>query len=325
MHKSKSPAYLIATVLAAAATSAAAQPYPTRPITLVVGFPPGGGADTVARIVTEKMSKILSQTFVIDNKPGAGTTLASSQVARAAPDGYTLLLANDSLYGSDQLLYKSARYDSAKDFTAITRWSSSPLLLAVRKDFPAATVQDLVKQARSAPGKLTFSSSGTGVITHLAGVAFTQAADIKMLHVPYKGGAPSIQAVAAGETDMTFGTPPSVMPLAQGGRLRVMAVTTAQRSPLFPDLPGMKELGIDNVDFTLTFGLFGPAGLPKDVAQRLFDASIEALNDPEVKAKLAKQGNQAAPSASMDEFRAWSLKQGQITRDLTARSGATAN
>lgn len=224
---------LVAALAAASCTVALAQGYPSRPITLVVGFPPGGGADAVARIVTDKLGKVLGQPVVVDNKPGAGTTLASDIVARAPADGYTLLLGSANLYGSDQLLYKSAKYDGVKDFTPISRWAVSPMLLAVRQGFPEQSVQGLIDLARKTPGKLTYSSSGTGVITHLAGLSFTQATAIDMLHVPYKGGAPSLQAVGAGDVDMTFGSPPSVLPLAQANKLRMLAVTTAERSPCF--------------------------------------------------------------------------------------------
>lgn len=315
--------FAVPLLLAAMSAASLAQTYPTRPITLVVGFPPGGGADAVARIVSDKVSKVLGQPVIVDNRPGAGTTLASDQVARAPADGYTLLLGSANLYGSDQLLYKSAKYDGAKNFTPISRWSSAPMLLAVKKDFAAQSVKELVALARSQPDKLSYSSSGAGVVTHLAALSFTQASGgLKMLHVPFKGGAPSIQAVGAGDVDMTFGTPPSVLPLAQGGKLRVLAVTTAERSALFPDLPGMKESGVDGYDFTFWFGLFGPAGLPTDVAKKLFQASAEALSDPDVRARLEKQGNLAAPSASLDEFRAWATKEGKESRELTLRSGA---
>ncbi len=310
-------------LLSAACAGVWAQAYPTRPITLVVGFPPGGGADAVARIVTERMGKVLGQPIVIENKPGAGTTLASEQVARAPADGYTLLLGSANLYGSDQLLYESAKYDGARSFTPISRWSSAPMLMAVKKDFTGQNVKELIDLARKSPDKLSYASSGAGVVTHLAGLSFAQATGIRMLHVPFKGGAPAIQAVGAGDVDMTFGTPPSVLPLAQSGKLRVLGVTTAQRSPLFPDVPAMKESGVDGYEFTFWFGLFGPAGLPADVSKRLFDASVEALKDPDTKARLEKQGNLAAPSASMDEFRAWALKEGRDSRELTERYGAS--
>jgi len=310
-----------AAVITGACGWAAAQSYPTHPITLVVGFPPAGGADAVARIVGERLSKALGQPVVIDNRPGAGTTLASEVVARAAADGYTLLLGSDNIYGADQVLYKNAKYDGVKSFTPITRWASMPMLLAVRKDFPGQTVQALVQEARNAPGKLSYSSSGVGIPTHLAGLAFARATGIEMLHVPFKGGAPSIQAVSAGSVDMTFGSPASVLPMAQSGKLRVLAVTTAQRSPLFPDLPGMQELGVDGYDFTLWFGLFGPAGLAPDITKKLFDASIEALNDAEVRTLLEKQGNEAVPSASPGEFLTWAMKEGAKHKELVMRAG----
>ena len=316
---------LLAALAAAAGTVALADTYPSRPITLVVGFPAGGGADAVARIVGEKLGRVLSQAVVVDNRPGAGTTLASELVSRAQPDGYTLLLGTANLYGSDQLLYKSARYDGVKSFTPIARWSNSPMLLAVRKDFPEKSVKGLMEQARRNPGKLTYASSGAGVVTHLAGASFAHAATIDMLHVPYKGGAPSIQAVAAGDVDMTFGTPPSVMPMVQAGKLRLLAVTTAERSPLFPDLPGMGESGIKDYDFNIWFGIYGPAKLPPEVVGKLFDASAQVLRDPDVKARLEKQGNLAWPSASPEEFRDWAISDGARHKASTQRSGAGAD
>jgi len=233
-----------------------------------------------------------------------------------------LLLGSANLYGSDQLLYKSARYDGVKSFTPIARWSNSPMLLAVKKDFPESSVKGLIERARKNPGKLTYSSSGTGVVTHLAGASFAHAAGIDMLHVPFKGGAPSIQAVGAGDVDMTFGTPPSVLPMVQGGKLRLVAVTTADRSPLFPELPSMKESGINDFDFSLWFGLYGPANLPPEVTKKLFEASNQVLNDPDVRSRLEKQGNVAWPSASAEEFKAWAINDGKKYKTITERSGA---
>lgn len=313
---------LVAALAVVASAAALADAYPSRPITLIVGFPPGGGADAVARIVSEKLGRVLSQSVIVDNRPGAGTTIASDLVARAPSDGYTLLLGSANLYGSDQLLYKSARYDGVKSFTPIARWSNSPMLLAVKKDFPESSVKGLIERARKNPGKLTYSSSGTGVVTHLAGASFAHAAGIDMLHVPFKGGAPSIQAVGAGDMDMTFGTPPSVLPMVQGGKLRLVAVTTADRSPLFPELPSMKESGINDFDFSLWFGLYGPANLPPEVTKKLFEASNQVLNDPDVRSRLEKQGNVAWPSASAEEFKAWAINDGKKYKTITERSGA---
>ncbi len=315
-------ALAVASVLACSG-AALADTYPSRPITLVVGFPAGGGADAVARIVTEKMAKLLNQPIVIDNRPGAGTTIASDAVARAAPDGYTLLLGSGNIYGSDQLLYKNVKYEGAKSFAPISRWSSAPMLLAVNKDFSAKSVPELIAAAKKEPGKLAYSSSGAGVVTHLAGLSFEKAANVSMLHVPFKGGAPSLMAVASGDVQLTFGTPPSVLPLVQAGKLRVLAVTSGKRSPLFPDTPSVAEAGVKGYDFTFWFGLFGPAGLPPDVRQKLFDASVAALKDPEVKAKLEKSGNEAAPSASLAEFAEWAVLEGRRSKELTLSSGAS--
>ena len=196
------------------------------------------------------------------------------------------------------------------------------MLLAVKKDFPENSVKGLMDRARKNPGKLTYSSSGTGVVTHLAGASFAHAAGVDMLHVPFKGGAPSIQAVGAGDVDMTFGTPPSVLPMVQGGKLRLLAVTTAERSPLFPDLPSMKESDIDGIDFSLWFGLYGPANLPTEVTKKLFEASNRVLADPDVKARLEKQGNVAWPMASSEEFKAWAINDGKKYKVITERSGA---
>jgi tripartite-type tricarboxylate transporter receptor subunit TctC len=197
------------------------------------------------------------------------------------------------------------------------------MLLAVNKDVSAKTVQALIAEARQNPGKLAYSSSGTGVVTHLAGLSFEKAAGVTMLHVPYKGGAPSIQAVAAGDVQLTFGTPPSVLPMAQGQKLRVLAVTSGQRSPLFPDVPSIAEAGVKGYDYTFWFGLFAPAGLPPEMAQKLFDASVAALNDPDVKARMEKSGNESAPSKSLAEFRSWATAEGAKSKELTERSGAT--
>lgn len=310
--------------LLAFSANAMADTYPSRPITLTMGFTPGGGADTVARIITDKMGKLLGQPIIIDNRPGAGTTIAANFVNLAAPDGYTLLLASASLYGSDQMLYKNVKYDGLKSFTPISRLSSAPMLLAVNKDLKAKTIQELISLAKQSPGKLAYSSSGIGVVTHLAALKFEKAMGVSMLHVPFKGGAPSIQAVAAGDAQLTFGTPPSILPMAQsGGHLRVLAVTSNARSPLFPNIPTVAESGVKDFDFTFWFGLFAPANLPPEIAQKLFDASVAALKDPEVRARLEKSGNEPAPSSSLAEFRQWAISEGEISKELTKSSGAS--
>lgn len=195
-------------------------------------------------------------------------------------------------------------------------------MLATNKDVPVKNTQDLIVYAKKNPDKVTYSSSGVGVVTHLAALEFEKATNTKLMHIPYKGGAPSLQALAAGDVQISFGTPPSVMPLAQSGRLKILSVTTQQRSSLFPDIPSMKDAGVKDLDFTFWFGLYGPAGLPADVSKKLFDASMVALNDPDVKARLEKSGNNAAPSKSQADFLMLSIGEGRKSRGLLEQTGA---
>jgi tripartite-type tricarboxylate transporter receptor subunit TctC len=316
---------LMAVALAAGASMAFADAYPTRPVTLVVGFPPGGGADGVARNVAEALGRQLGQPVVMDYKPGGGTTIASGYVAKAAPDGYTLYMTSGSHYGADKVLYKkNVNYDG-KDFTPIARWTRTPLILAVSSASGITSVQDLVARAKAKPGDLTYSSSGSGVAPHLAAVLFENAAGIKMTHVPYKGGAPAVSALASGDVQLTFGTPSSIIPLAQAGRVKMIAVTSAQRSQSFPTLPTIAEAGFKDFDFTYWFGLFGPAGLPKDVADKLADASAKALADKDLQARLASGGNEASPTASVAEFASWAELEGRRLKALMQQSGATVD
>ena len=298
--------------------------WPSRPIRLVIGFPPGGGADGVARPVAEARSRELGQPVIVDNKPGGGTTIAASMAATAAPDGYTLFMTNASTYGSLQALYKDFRY-TAKDFTPITNWVNSPLLLAVSNDLGVDTVPALIARAKAAPGKLNYASSGVGGGTHLPGVLFNLRAGTEIVHVPYKGGAPALQGLAAGETQLSFATPPSVLPLARAGRLKVIAVTSPARSPLFPDLPTVAEGGAPGFAYEFWWGLVGPAGLPEAIVKRLFDASTKALADPDLRQRLAATGNAINLSRSPADFAAMAIETGAKERELTVASGAAGN
>lgn len=296
----------------------AAPNFPARPITVVVGFTPGGGADTVARIVTEQMAKTLGQPFVIENKPGAGTTLAASQVSRAAPDGYTLYLGSSILFGVDKLMYKSVKYD-AKSFAPITQWTTAPMLLTVNGASDIHNVSDLVKKAKA--GHIFFASSGAGGSPHLAALAFENQAGVKLTHVPFKGGAPAVQAVVANDVQLTFATPPSALPLMQAGRLRSLGVSSAERSALFPDMPTVAEQGVKGYDQSFWFGLFAPAGTDPTVVQKLYDASVAALKEPSVRDKLAQQGNDVKWSESPEAFAQWVEKSGNEHADLARQAG----
>lgn len=311
----------LATLAAAIIFSATAhaQAYPHRPIRLLVGYSPAGAADFIARIVGDAMARRLGQSVLVDNKPGAGSTLASNLLASAPADGYTLGLATGTLFGIDQFLYK-VRYKPA-DFTPVARLTVSPLVLAVNRKLDIKNVADLAGFAKAHPGKLNYSSSGIGGSPHMAALIFEKAVGSTMVHVPYKGGAPALQAVAAGDVDLSFGTAASVLPLGQAGSIRMLGVSTAQRSAVAPELPTIAESGAPGFDFTFWFGLFGPANLPKDVQQKLFEVVTEVLNDPEVKAKLLNTGNEAAPMKSSNEFLQWATNNGKFVLDRAEAAG----
>ncbi|PZQ01372.1 MAG: ABC transporter substrate-binding protein [Variovorax paradoxus] len=300
---------LLAAAFAATAGTALAQPYPNRPIRLIVGYSPSGAADLIARVVAEAMGKELGQSIVVDNKPGAGSTLASSLLWRAPADGYTLGLATATLYGIDQHLYK-VKYQST-DFTPITRLTVSPLVLAVNKDLGIGSVQDLVAKVRAQPGKMNYSSSGIGGSPHIAALSFEKAVGGQMVHIPFKGGAPALQAVAAGDVQLSFGTAASVLPLGRPGTVKMLGVTTEQPSAVVPGLPTLASQGLPGFEFSFWFGLFGPAQLPAEVTQRLYAAATRALADPQVQRKLLDTGNEALASSSPAEFDRWAAGSGR--------------
>ncbi|WP_298932834.1 tripartite tricarboxylate transporter substrate binding protein [uncultured Ramlibacter sp.] len=310
---------LAATAVALWGSCAWAQAYPNKPIRLIVGYSPAGAGDTIARIVGDAMSKQLGQTIVIDNKAGAGSTLASNLLSQAPADGYTLGLATGTLYGIDQHLYK-VKYTPAS-FTPITRFTISPLILAVNKDLGVGSVKDLAARAKANPGKLNYSSSGIGGSPHMGGLSFEKAIGAKMTHIPYKGGAPALQAVVAGDVQLSFGTASSVLQLGQAGTVKMLGVTTVQRSAIAPELPTLAESGLPGFDFNFWFGLFGPANLPKDVQEKLFNVATQVLNDPAMRARLLGTGNESAPSKSPAEFHEWASANGKAVLERAEAAG----
>lgn len=301
---------IFATVVAlACASSAWAEGYPDKPIRLLIGYSPSGAADFIARIVGDAMGKELGQAVIVDNKPGAGSTLASNLLWRAPADGYTIGLASGTLYGIDQHLYK-VKYTPA-DFTPITLFTVSPLVLAVNKKLGITRMQDLVDKAKANPGKLNYASSGIGGSPHIAALSFEKAANVQMVHIPFKGGAPALQAVAAGDVDLSFGTASSVLPLGKQGVVTMLGVTTDQPSAVAPGMPTLASQGLGGFDFTFWFGLFGPAKLPPEVSAKLFAAATKALADPQVREKLLGSGNEARPSSSPAAFDAWARASGK--------------
>ena len=264
--------------------------YPTRPVMLVVAFTPGGPSDVLARIVGKKMEQLLGAPFVIENRPGAGGNIAAESVARAAPDGYTLLMGNNSILATNESLYKHINYSPEKDFIPITLIGTQANILIVNPDVPARSLKELIALAKAQPGKINFASSGYGAAAHLAGELFKAEAKIDIVHVPYKGAAPALQDVIAGHNQMMFATAASVMGHIEGGRVRALAVTTLKRTAALPDIPTMDEAGLKGFDASTWHGLVAPAGTPPQVIAILHDAAVKALQDPAVQASLGKLG-----------------------------------
>jgi len=264
--------------------------YPTRPITLLVAFPPGGPSDVLARIVGKKMEQILGQTVVIENRPGAGGNIAAEYVAHATPDGYTLLMGNNSILATNESLYKHLAYNPKKDFIPITLIGSQANILVVNPNIPAHSVKELIELAKAEPGKINFASSGYGAAAHLAGELFKSEAKINIMHVPYKGAAPALQDVIAGHVQIMFATAASVIGHIKGGRVRALAVTTLKRTPILPYLPTVDEAGLKGFEATTWHGLVAPTGTPSQIIATLHDAATKALHDPQVAKSLETLG-----------------------------------
>ena len=312
----------LVTILALAALAAQAQPYPSRPVRLVVGFAPGGAADFVARTLGDPIGRALGQAIVVENRPGAGSSIAVDYVAKSAPDGYTVLIASASGMLVNPLLNPKLGYDGQRDFAAVTRVSASPLVIAVNPAVGAGTLRELIEYAKRNPGKLNYATSGNGSVPHLATALFSRVAGVEMVHVPFKGGGPAVQSLVAGDTQLSIATPPSVLPLVQAGRLRALAVTTRTRTPLVPGVPGMAEAGLPDYEASLWYGFFVPAGTPGEAVGRLFAATAKALQLPEIHAAFAREGTAASGSSSPEEFAAFVAAESKLTARLVKDSGA---
>ena len=259
--------------------------YPTRPVRIIVPYSPGGSSDTVARIVGQKLGETLGQQFVIDNRPGAAGSLGREIVAKATPDGYTLLIG-DSPHTINVHVLKHVPYDPIKDFTPITLIATAPQIMVINPLVPAQTLSEFIALANSQPGKLNYGSGGTGSITHLTGELFKLAARVNIVHIPYKSIAIATTDVIGGQVQAAFPTAPGAAPHVRGGRLRALGITTAQRANALPDVPTFEESGIAGMVVTNWFGIFGPARLPPQVLARLHKAVLDALNAPDVRTKF---------------------------------------
>jgi tripartite-type tricarboxylate transporter receptor subunit TctC len=308
--------------LACASAAAVAQGFPSKPIRLVVGFAPGGAADIIARTMSDPLARALGQGIIVDNRPGAGSSVAAELVAKSAPDGYTIMIASQSGMIINPIINKNVGYVTARDFVALTQVTSSPLVVAVNPSIKVGSIAELIAEAKRSPGKLNYATSGNGSLPHLATALFIALSGVKMEHVPYKSGGQSVQSVLAGDTQVTFATAPSVMPLVQSGRLRGIAVTTRARSPLIAGLPGMEEAGLPGYNVSIWYGFFTPAGVSRDITQRLFQATVQALKDAKLRQVLATDGTEALASASPEAFTAFLREETDVTARVIRESGA---
>lgn len=289
----KSIIKLCALVLAAAATfmatSASAQDYPNKPIRMVLPFPPGGVTDLLARALAEKLAPRLGQPVIVDNKPGAGTVLASDFVARAPADGYTLLMAASSL-GTAPLIYEKISYDAIKSFTPVTQVASVVHVVVVNPALPVKSIQELIAYAKANPGKLNYSSTGTGTSTHLEGELLKSMAGVYMVHIPYRGSGPALTDLVGGQVSVMIDALGSSGPFIRAGKLRPLAVTTARRSQSIPELPTVAESGLPGYEAMPWLGLVAPAGTPQLVVDRFHREVIKVLEDPEIRERFKGWG-----------------------------------
>src|SRR2546421_4007522 len=275
-------------ILALVSSPLAAQSYPSRPIRFIVGFTPGGGVDINARLLAARMSELLGQQVLVENKPGAGTNIANEYVAKSAPDGYTLLF-NSSALAINLALYRNPPY-ALRDFAPVSIFTESVNLLVVSAALPARTLQELIALARERPGALNYSSAGAGTSQHLAGELFKLRTGTAIVHVPYKGSAPALAALVAGEVQMSFSNTVAINQHVKSGRLRALAVAGARRAALMPEVPTMKEAGVEGVEVPLWFGLLAPAATPREIVRILSAAVAKAASSAELRKRLLEQG-----------------------------------
>ena len=281
---------LACVALASVAGLACAQAYPTKPIRMVVGYPPGGGIDFAARTVQVPMQEALKQQIVVDYKPGASGMIAATELTRQAPDGYTLLLANTGPFAIAPYLQSKPPYDPVKQFTYIGQISQGSYIAVTRPDHPAKNLKDFVAWAKAQPAQVNFASGGNGTSTHLNGELMNQVTGLDMTHVPYKGSAPAVQDLLGGQTQILIDAGTVLLPQIKGGKLKALAVTGPKRDPQLPDVPTVAELGLGGMEAVGFQGLVGPAGMPKDVVDRLSGELAKALAQPDIKAKFATAG-----------------------------------
>jgi tripartite-type tricarboxylate transporter receptor subunit TctC len=307
---------------ALAAATACAQGYPSKPIRMIVGFPPGGGTDVVARVIGAKVSEWWGQAVAVENRPGATGTIGADAVAKSSPDGYTLIMGHVNSHGIAPNLFAKLPYDPIKDFAAVAYVGYVPNVLAVHPSVAARSVKELVALAKSKPGQMNYASSGNGSTQHLAGEMFKQLTGTDIVHIPYKGSGDAIKDLLAGTVNMNFDTMPPVLPHIHGGKLRGLAISTPRRLPQLPDVPTFEEEGIKGFDVTNWYGVMAPAGTPRDIVAKLNADINKAMQVPEVRARLEAVGTQLREqsAAEFETFmKAEVVKYSKLIKDANIR------
>ena len=279
----------------AATGSTLAQTYPAKPIKLIVPFPPGGGADALARLMMVRIGKELGQPIVIENLAGAGGNIGSQTATRAAADGYTLLYGTNGTHGINQTLYKNTGFDAVKDFEPVSQLTRIAAMVVVRPGLPAPSMPELLKLLKASPGRYTFASAGNGTTSHLSGEILKASTGLSVVHIPYRGGGPAMTDLIGGQVDMLIDVMPSTAPQVRAGKVRGLAVSTAKRVAAFPDLPTIAESGVPGFDVSAWDAIFAPAHTPAPIIATLNEAIRKALADPELRAQLAERGAEVAP------------------------------
>ena len=324
VRASLAPLLVASLALGLAPADAHAQTYPSKPIRMIVPFTPGGTTDILARTVGQKMTEDWGQPVVIENRPGAGGNIGSELVAKAPPDGYTLLMGTISTHAINPSLYKRLPFDPARDFAPVSRVGTLPNILIVHPSVPVKSVKELIELARSKPGDLNFASSGVGTSLHLSGELFNTMAGVKLVHVPYKGSSPALADLLGGQVKIMFDNLPSALPHVKAGKLKPLAVTSTKRAAVLPEVPTVTESGLPGFEVTSWFAVFAPAKTPKDIVAKLNGEIVKILNSGDVKEKLTQIGVDPAPTTP-EELAAFAKAETEKWGKVVKATGASAD
>ena len=314
----------LAVAMAYSSLAAQSEAFPRRPVRIVVGFPPGGSGDFIARVLSDLLAAEFRVPVLVDNRPGAGSNIASEVVARAEADGHTLLLGGNFSHAVNPVLFKKVSFDPLNDFTPITKIADLPTIIAVNPATNVKTLRELVRRAKAEPGRWNYSTPGLGTPSHLAGAMLGRVSGAQFTHIAYKGGGPAITAAISGEVQLTIGTPPAVLPHLASGRLRALCLTTRSRSPVIPDIPGTEEAGLPGLDIQGWWALWGPAKLPAAVRDRIHGAMLKVLDTPQARGRFAREGLAITTSRTPREFDLFVREQIPFWAKVVSDSGAVA-